>query len=312
VIKKWSYLKPGDIVDIIAPGFAPDPKVVKKSCEILRSWRLVPRVSKNLIEKDLLCANLDSERLRQLVRALNAPDSKAIWCMRGGYGCLRLLPGLEKIKIKSRPKLLLGLSDITVLQSYLNEQMSWVSLHGPNFDRLGMNRIKPRFARELKALLFGEQQKMAIANQLRPLNKLAKRSSMKVAGILKGGNLVTVQGLLGTAAELSAAGSILFFEDIGERGYRVDRVLEQFSQMGLFNKARAVVFGDFTEGKESNGREKVTSVLERFAKSVQIPVLSGFPCGHGEIQRPVFLGSRAVIRLGKKPDIVYSSGGAPD
>jgi muramoyltetrapeptide carboxypeptidase len=113
---------------------------------------------------------------------------------------------------------------------------------------------------------------------------------------------------MGTRGAWDTQNRILFFEEIGERGYRVDRVLEQFRQAGYFNRAKAVIFGQFTHGKESDGRDLTPAVQKRFAESVRIPVYSGLPSGHDVVQRPVPFETSAVLHLGAKGELVCQTG----
>ena len=103
---------------------------------------------------------------------------------------------------------------------------------------------------------------------------------------------------------------ILFIEDIGERGYRVDRMLEQFDQAGLLNSAKALVFGDFIGGEEPGGHDRTGETIQFWSEKLKIPVYSGLPAGHGKVQRPVFFNCKAEIKLmGSKASLSMKSGG---
>ncbi len=308
-MSKWLPLQPGDIVDVVSPGFAPSDEELENGVRFLESWGLVPRLPKNLLGKDILCSNRDEVRFLHLKEALYAPDSKAIWCLRGGYGSLRLIPHLLKLKKpRSRPKLFVGLSDITTLHTFLNQMWGWPTVHGPLLDRLGRKAALPKYERELKKFVFGEMDTIRFSN-LKALNDAAKREGV-VRGRVSGGNLIVLQSSLGTNAPWRTDGRILFFEDVGERGYRVDRVLEQFTQAGLFKRAKAVVFGQFTKSRERDGRDLVPLVIRRFAESMNIPVFSGLPSGHDVVQRPVPFETPSLLRLGKRGELQCETGGS--
>jgi len=308
-MKKWLPLKPGDIVDIVAPGFAPTVEELENGIRFLEGWGLVPRLPRNIRGKDILCSNCDEVRFQHLKEALYAKDSKAIWCVRGGYGSLRLIPHLLKLKSpKMRPKLFIGLSDITSLHAFLNQKWGWPTVHGPLLERLGRRAALPKFERELKKLVFGEITRIRFSN-LKALNEAAVRDGV-VRGKVSGGNLIVLQSSLGTKASWQTDGRILFFEDVGERGYRVDRVLEQFTQAGLFRRARAIVFGQFTESHERDGRDLVPLVIKRFAKTMKIPVFSGLQSGHDIIQRPVPFETPSLLQLGKRGELQCETGGS--
>ena len=97
-MKSWQGLKQGDVVDLVAPGFRSGPEELRSAEEFIRSWGLVPRVPQGIFGDDVLSSNSDEARFQMLKSALTAPDSQAVWCLRGGYGSIRLLPDLLKLK----------------------------------------------------------------------------------------------------------------------------------------------------------------------------------------------------------------------
>lgn len=303
----WLPLEKGDTVDLVAPGFACKPEEVAGATEFLKSWGLVPRVPKKLFGRDVLCSNQDEVRLSHLREALLAPDSKAVWCLRGGYGSIRLLPELEKIKAPKGPaKLFIGLSDITSLHLFLNQSWGWPTVHGPLMDRFGRGAVLPKYVREMKKYVFGEMQSIEFAG-LKPLNAAARKSG-KIHAEVTGGNLITLQSSLATPWQWQTRGRILFFEDIGERGYKVDRVLEHFEQAGLFEGIKGIVFGDFTGGAEADGRTLLPAVLKRFAEANAFPVFSGLKSGHDVIQRPLPFATHSVLELGERGVLTCQTG----
>lgn len=303
----WIPLKEGDTVDLVAPGFACKPEEVRGALHFLASWGLEPRIPKKIFGRDVLCSHNDETRLKHLKDALTASDSKAVWCLRGGYGSIRLVPELAKLKRPlGPPKLFVGLSDITTLHIFLNQKWGWPTVHGPLLDRLGKGAAKPQYERELKKFVFGEMETISFS-KLKPLNEKA-RGAGTVRGVVSGGNLITLQSSIGTSIPWNTKNRILFFEDIGERGYRVDRALEHFRQAGFFDKAKAIVFGDFTGGSESDGKTLVPQVMKRFAEQMKIPVFSGLASGHDVVQRPVPFETESVLHLGARGELICKTG----
>ena len=123
---------------------------------------------------------------------------------------------------------------------------------------------------------------------------------------MSGGNLTVVAGSLGTPWAISGKSKILFFEETGERAYRVDRHLQQMLWANSFKGIRAVVFGDFINAVEP--KSKTHAVLKRFAEQVSFPVLAGLPVGHGAKNRPIALNTKAVLTLGRTAKLNISSG----
>ncbi len=128
-------LAPGDLIDVVAPGFRCSREQLDHGIAFLRQRGLKPRVPAELFGADLLCANTDAQRFAQLRKALYARDSRAVWCVRGGYGAIRIIERLQALKPPAKPKLLIGYSDATTLHQLLNLFWGWPSLHGPLLDR---------------------------------------------------------------------------------------------------------------------------------------------------------------------------------
>lgn len=327
--KHWQALKKGDVVDVVAPGFRSTDAEVTAGVKFLEQWGLRPRLPRDLFGDDALSSNADRKRLRHLESALSSKSSSAIWCLRGGYGAIRLIPGLAKMKRPSMVKPLLGLSDVTTLQLFLEMKWQWPSLQAPLLDRLGrvvnpsvaLGRPIPIQAQieELKQIVFGEVSEVRHSG----LKQLGKPSQIKnllskkpksglVESTVTGGNLLTYASANGTAIHPSTDGKILYFEDIGERGYRVDRWLVQLVQTGIISrKTKAIVFGDFIEGDEKNGKSLVQSVIDRFAETIAfdlgISVFTGLKSGHGVDQRVVPLCTAARLNL-REGELLISTG----
>jgi muramoyltetrapeptide carboxypeptidase len=297
-------LAPGDVVDVVAPGFRCTREQLDRGVDFLERLGLLPRVPPDLFGEDLLCANTDAHRYAQLRKALFARDSRAVWCVRGGYGAIRIIQRLQSLKPPRQPKLLIGYSDATTLHQLLNLFWGWPSLHGPLLDRLGNPGHREDELAELAAVLLGGAPATVFAN-LVPLNAAARRRQ-RIDSRLTGGNLTVLQSTLGTALQRRPTG-MLFLEDIGERGYRIDRMLEQLRQAGVLRHIKAIVLGTFLGGAESDGSNLGPAVLERFARSLPIPVLAGIDAGHGAWQRPLFLHSRAQLRCGPDAQLIVQT-----
>ena len=297
-------LVPGDVVDVVAPGFRCSTAQLENGIAFLERLGLVARVPPDLFGEDLLCANTDAVRFAQLRKALFARDSRVVWCVRGGYGAIRIIPRLQALKPPRHPKLLVGYSDVTTVHQLLNMQWGWPSLHGPFLDRLGGFDVREEERVELHSVLFGGAPQTLFAN-LVPLNAAARRRQ-RIDSRLTGGNLTVLQSTLGTTLQRRPSG-MLFLEDVGERGYRIDRIFEQLRQAGVLRNLKAILLGTFLGGAESDRSNLGPAVLERFAQSVSIPVLAGIEAGHGPYNRPVFLHTRAELRCGPDAQLTVAT-----
>lgn len=287
-------IKPGDSVEIIAPASRCTDKALADLKALLTSWQLNCIVDENIFGKDILCANTDEMRFHLLKNALLRPETKAVICARGGYGSMRLIPELVKVKQPSNAKLFVGMSDITALHLFLQQQWQWPVLHAA----LSQDKFTAESIAAVKSVLFGETKKIAF--QGIPLNASAEKNH-EIDAIITGGNLCILQTSIGTDWQIDAKDKIIFIEEVGERGYRVDRMLQQLRQANLLKKVKAIILGDFTKSEEANGTSLVKPVLERFAKECNIPVVQITGVGHGATNFPLALGVKANLCLGKIP-----------
>ena len=288
--------RPGEVIDVVAPSSACTREALAAGVAVLEDWGYRPRIPSDLFEGSGIVAAPDASRYRVLSRALRRPDSRVIWCARGGYGSQRLLPRLARRAVPDRPKLLVGFSDVTALHVFIHRHWGWPTLHAATLSDLGSGRLSQTALDELRGVIGGVTS--SVSCRLEPLNAAARRVRT-VTGRLVGGNLKTLQSLIGTPWGVRPAGCILVVEDTGERGYAVDRMLVQLSQAGLMRGVRALVFGQFTGGRERDGRFTGTEVIARFAERLRIPMLRGAPYGHGDSARAVPLGLAARLELGK-------------
>lgn len=301
----FQSLRPGDLVDIVAPGWASSEEKVHRAQDFLKSWGLRSRVPEGLFSPRFDGSHEIKHRLRFLVNALRSPDSQAVWCLRGGYGSLHLLPGLRAIKPPAQKKILIGISDITSLHAFLIKKWRWPSLHAPLLERVSGDEINPAHREELRSLLFGEL-KALFHEDLVPLNKAATKRK-KLDGRLLGGNATVFQSLIGTPYMPNLRGSILFFEDIGERAYRIDKVLHHLLQAKELTKVQALLWGEFHGGEEKDGSNPWPELERTWSQRLDglgIAFFGGLKVGHLWNQRPIPYGLPARLSGGPSPELL--------
>lgn len=285
-------LKPGDCVEIIAPAARRSDTQLTQLQELLQSWDLTCIIDEAIFGKDILCANTDEKRFEQLEKALNNPQTQAIICIGGGYGSMRLIPQLHQMKQPITPKLFVGMSDITTLHLYFQQQWGWPTLHAS----ATQSTLSEESLSALRSILFGEVEHIQFTGLI-PLNTQAL-SQQSVQGRMTGGNLSLIQASIGTSWQLDSTHRIILIEEVRERAYRVDRMLEQILQSKLLNDATAIVFGDFQNCEEPNGSTLIPQVLERFAKRCTMPVVQVQGIGHGYVNFPIPFGTKTTLTLG--------------
>lgn len=272
-------------IHLIAPSYSFSEQNIKLTKTYFENLEIEVTVPSDLLGEDLLCANKDEIRLAHLKSALNDSSADAIWLLLGGYGLTRIIHELFHMEKPKKEKLFIGCSDGTALHVFLNQVWNWPTLHGPAALTMAKQKVG---AQTIDAVLHIARQGLSSYTPpaLKPFNKKA-REVTSLSGTLIGGNLCLLQCGIGTNWQLDPSDKIPFFEDVDERGYRVDRMLMHLQQAGILEKAKAIIFGDFVGGKELDGTSLVLPVLQRFAENINLPVFSLPGSGHGKENFPL-------------------------
>ena len=304
----WTPLIPGDIIDIIAPASGVETHQMKRVTAFVKTFGFTPRIHKDICGSTPYYAHEDNYRLTQLLEALSAPDSKAVWCLRGGYGCTRLIPKLLAAPAPEICKLVIGFSDITALHLVFNQHWHWPTLHAPVLFQAIENLVDDVSLAALKNILLGTVPDLTYT-PLIPLNAHAKCDGRIQSSII-GGNLSLLVSSLGTDWQLRPSGQILFIEEVSERGYRIDRMLTHLSHAHVLDHVKAILFGDIIGGDEQNGSNFVTHALTSFAAHCPVPVLQCKLFGHGKRNLPLPLYTAANLTLGRGAALTCKTGAA--
>lgn len=282
-------------IHLIAPSYSVSEQSIKLTKTYFENLGMEVTVPPDLLGEDLLCANKDEIRLAHLKAALNDTSADAIWLLQGGYGLTRIIHELFHMEKPKKEKLFIGCSDGTALHVFLNQVWNWPTLHGPGASTIAKQKVSPQ---TIEAVLHIARQSLSSYTPptLKPFNRKA-REVTSLFGTLIGGNLCLLQCGIGTNWQLDSSGKILFFEDVDERGYRVDRMLVHLQQAGILEKAKAIIFGDFVGGKEADGSSLIMPVLKKFADSINLPVFSLPGCGHGDENFPLLFNRELEFRV---------------
>jgi muramoyltetrapeptide carboxypeptidase len=285
------YLKKGDTIAITCPaGYMAAEKAA--TCILtLQTWGYEVMVGKTLGSKSKnYFSGTDEERADELQAMLDDRSINAILFGRGGYGMGRIIDRLDLKKFRKHPKWLIGFSDVTVLHSHLFNKYNIASMHAPM--AAAFNEGENEFTRSLRNALEGE--KNVYKTEPHPFNKKGEAS-----GILFGGNLALLANVIGTSSEFDTKNKIFFIEDTGEYIYNLDRMLYQLKRTGKFNKPAAVIFGGFTEMKDTERPFGKTTdeVLKEITDSFDFPVCFHFPVSHGKENVALKIGVRYQLKI---------------
>jgi muramoyltetrapeptide carboxypeptidase len=274
-VKRLRRLHPGDRVALVAPASSfPHEELAAGVAELTRLG-FEPVFDDTILDKDRFVAGSVETRVKAIMNAWQDDSVAALIAMRGGYGSAQLLPFLDPDILVDGRKALIGYSDVTALLAlYLRHGL--VAIHGPMIDR--------RIAKGPSA--YDETSFRAVLMRAEPAGDFAppelevlRRGSAR--GLLMGGTLTQLMASMGTPFAFDPPpGCVLFLEDIGERPYRIHRLLTQAAQAGVFVQATAIVFGEFPGCDEPGGDPAIRDVLREFTAEFRGPVLFNFPSGH--------------------------------
>lgn len=238
----------------------------------------------SITERHGFLAGTDERRLGEFRRALSDPSVDVICCARGGYGSTRLLPNITVREVQEAQKLLVGFSDITALHC-LWARAKVPSVHGRMVAALG--RASAEHVAHWHDAVRGET-----AIEIRDLETIRQG---RAEGLLVGGNLSVLAALVGTPYAPPLGGAILLLEDVGERPYRLDRMLTTLEQCGWLAQVRGVILGAFNDCTPADDGVTAANVLRERLGRLKVPVLAGAPIGHIEESLDVPLGVPAVM-----------------
>lgn len=298
---KPSRLRAGDTVGLIEPaGFTDDAFDLDLVKETIVAMGLKPKAAPHLAGRYGYLAGTDADRAADVNAMFADSQVRAVFAVRGGWGCARILPRLDFAMIRRNPKLLVGFSDITALHLAFAARAGFTTIHGPNaasswgafswdaFRAVAFDAGTPTFATPV-----GQEDRLAQRNgRIRTFRPGVAR------GRLLGGNLTVLTALMGTAYLPDFTGAILFIEDIGEQPYRIDRMLTQLSLAGVLGGLAGVAFGQCTDcgpSGASYGGFTLSEVLQQHLEPLGIPAFQGGQFGHVANQYSLPLGIQAEM-----------------
>jgi muramoyltetrapeptide carboxypeptidase len=286
--EKPNYLKTGDKVALISPSYFTPMENVEKTADLLRSWGLEPVIGPNVGKVvDGKYAGTVAERVSDIRWALHNDGIKAIICNRGGYGTIQLIDQLTLAELKASPKWLVGFSDISTLHGLLT-RAGVMSIHGTMSSFLAKGGTDET-STLMRDLLLGKVPRYEL-----PAHK--QNIIGKASGTLVGGNICTFAPNLGTQADATMGKNIiLFVEEVEESMHNIDRQMRILQMNGVLDRCRGIILGEFTDCGTEFTYESVEAMLHELLKEYRIPVLCGFPGGHGDVNLPLVMGANVTI-----------------
>ena len=302
---KPENLKIGDTISIIAPsGVLKDyEQYMEKSISLMESWGLNVVLGSTIYETYGHFSSTDINREKDFQKAIDDNKIKAIWCARGGYGAMRIIDNINYDNLSKNPKWVIGYSDITAIHNDIHN-LGVESLHGVMCKSLEDISEDDDSISKLKDILFEEGE----------LKYIIERNEYNIigeaSGKLVGGNLTLLQSLLQSKSSIDTTNKIIFIEDVGEYLYHIDRMLHSLKRADYFSKCSGLIVGDFTDIKKNETKfgKNLHEIINEIVEEYNIPVMYGFPAGHGEKNLPLIFGRNVQIIVSEnKSEIRFSN-----
>jgi muramoyltetrapeptide carboxypeptidase len=294
---KPKALKPGDTVAITSPaGAVWDDNQVEIFSGILKSFGFTVVLGKTLKEKNGYFAGPDDLRAKELNDFFADKKINGIFCMKGGWGCARLLDKINYKIIKENPKVFIGFSDITALLVAITHKTGLITYHGPVGNSGWNDYTKTAF--------------INVTHQAKPYtfdpnpvgeDAITTICGGKANGELWGGNLTVLTSIIGSGYLPDWKGKILFLEEAKEEPYSIDRMLTQLKLNGVLNSVSGIIFGKCAKclAEEPQKSFTLAEVIDQHLKPLGIPVFFGAMIGHIENKLTIPLGISASMDADK-------------
>jgi muramoyltetrapeptide carboxypeptidase len=299
-LRKPRALRPGDRIAIIAPASPFLREEFDAGVEEVRALGFEPVYENRVFERRAFVAGEPADRAAAFLEAWADPAIAGILCVRGGYGSVHILPSLDQHRqqIRQHDKVFVGYSDITTLLSWLTLQMGLVTFHGP--------MLAGRFSKGIDG--YDRDTFLRAVTAAEPLGELTGQTldvlrPGEASGMLIGGTLTQLMASLGTPYAFDPPpGHLLFIDEVGERPYRLDRLLMQWRLSGLMARAAGVIFNELPGCDEPGGQVMARDVVREALHDFPGPVVLGLRSGHtpgATITLP--FGVRATLAVSATP-----------
>ena len=283
-----SFLRAGDNIHIVSPSGAIQPGFIDGATKLLSSWGLKVTEGKYARTEYGRFSGTKDERVADLQQALDDPNVKAILCSRGGYGLAQIIDKIDFTSFAKSPKWLIGFSDITILHNAITA-LGIASMHGIMTKYLTELPEESDQITSFKNLLFGTPSNFSIKPEAE--NRLGQAE-----GKLIGGNLSVMMGMRSTPFDLDFNNNILFIEDVGEKPYQIDRMMQSLRLSGVLKQISGLVVGQFSDYDEDPlMMQSVAEIILAAVSEYDYPVCFNFPAGHVDYNLSFVLGEQAEL-----------------
>lgn len=279
---KPKRLLPGARIGIVNPAYWLEPERQQRAVSVFENAGYELVLGKSTRLRQDIYAGAPEDRAADINAMFRDASIDAIICARGGYGGNRVWPLLDYDAMRANPKIFVGYSDTTGTLTSIAQRAGLVSFHGPMLTTYGKHTIDYNLEK-FQAILSGNA-----GLEIRSPEACRARTLKpgKAQGPLWGGNLTLVNTRLGTHEQIATDGAVLFLEDVGEDLYKFDRMMLHLRNSGSLEHVRGLIIGEMVEMSDTEVPfgKNVDEIVMDVCGDLDIPVISNFPCGHGDYQ----------------------------
>ncbi len=300
---KPKALKRGDTLGLVAPA-SPiyDPNDFDEMMVSLMDLGFKLKLSKHVRNQRGFLAGTDKHRAQDLMNMFKDPDVDGVMCVRGGWGCNRILPHIDFNVMHDNPKVFCGFSDITSLHMAIYKESGLHTFHGP----VGASNWND-FATDAFTRIAMKGEKTTFHIPEDDVDNFTINSGT-TQGKLLGGNLTVLTSMIGSEYVPSFKNAVLFVEDVGESIYRIDRMIMQLKLAGILDEISGFIFGKCTDCDSGENSLTIQQVLDDHIKPLNIPAFYGAMISHADDNITLPVGIDAEIDASKKTIRILDSG----
>jgi muramoyltetrapeptide carboxypeptidase len=286
-------LQPGDTIALIAPAYPLNEERVERMIKSVEKMGFKVKYNETIFTRRGYLAGDDQTRADEFMKAWLDPEVDAVWPGTGGYGTTRMIDLLDYDAIAANPKIFIGFSDITGTHLAIQKKSNLVTFHSPNPQYgLGSENGLHEFADVhfwrplLKTEYFDNAGDKLEDGYTFDFDGITSQPEVLVPGVasgrLTGGNLSLIHAVSGTPYEMDTEGRIVFFEDVGEAPYRIDRMFSNLRLAGKLDNCAAVLLGHWRNCEADNPERSLSldEVFNDYFGDAPYPVIKNFPVGH--------------------------------
>ena len=291
-------VKAGDTLGLVTPGSPVTREQLEEAIAKFKKLGFHVAYNDTVLSEYGYFAGPDSERAAELMDMFTRRDVDAIWCVRGGYGSIRLLDLLDFDLIRQNPKPFIGYSDITALHTAIYQETGLVSYHGPvgtsDFNRFSLRSLKKVLMDPEERYKYPYRREKGSGDN--PEYDRYTITGGKAEGLLMGGNISVLDSIIGTRFEPDFEGKLVYLEDVGEKTYRMDKMVFHLLSATNLDRAAGIVLGACDEcNVNEEPRLSLQTAMDDLLKPLGIPVAYGLSFGHIKRMNTIPNGIRAAM-----------------